>query len=511
MNQLWQYECVLTDADRRILDRINGMIGQWDAYPYLDVLQAYREFDFMLKRSFLALIQQIPTIQAYAILHNIWIESTKNLQAFYAERDLFPSPNGAVRLKDLIELSYFYAQQLLNRPESPAAVTPLISVILPVYQAQQYLWEALRSVYEQTFQDFELILVNGYQNGDPLEAILSVFEDTRTFIVQETEKARLGASLNLGIRQARGSFIARMDSDDIAHPERFFKQIKFLQAHPEIDFCGTQCRAFGTINNWNNKPYPLLHQELQCRSLKFCSFIHPSVMWRKEKFIENNLWYNEEVLAEDTDLFARVVFSLKTANLQETLLLYRREGANLSIEVLKKKNNNNQSLAVIQSIMLERNTRAALYQSLNQVELNLIQNKTIDSFTYRDALRIFKYRLGREDLSDLLPPDTSESETIFLANLNNRIPVIWGYGWNGQVLEYRLQEQGFKDYRIVDQRLQELEISLESPHAMRLEELESNPGSYYVLISMDKHFPEVTHRLESYGYAPQEDYIEFFV
>ncbi|WP_179136267.1 glycosyltransferase [Paenibacillus sp. 32352] len=511
MNQLWQFTYTLSDTDRQILDRINGMLGQWDTYPFLDVLQAYREFDYLLKRSFLTLIQDMPTKQAYSILHDIWRESTKDLQAFYAERNLLPNSNDSVKLRDLIELSFFHAQQLLNRPVAPLSVAPVISVILPVHRSQQYLWEALRSIYEQTFQDFELILVNGYQNDDPLEAILSVFEDTRTLIVQETEKARLGASLNLGIRHAKGEFIARMDSDDIAHPERFAKQIEFLQAHPEIDFCGTQCRAFGTVNNWNNKPYPLLHQELQCRSLKFCSFIHPSVMWRKDKFFEKNLWYNEDVLAEDTDLFARVVYSLNTANLQDTLLLYRREGANLSIEVLKKKNNNNQSLAVIQNIMLERNTRAALYQSLNQEELSLIQNKTIDSFTYKDALQIFKYRLGRQDLSDLLPPDTSESETVFLANLNNRIPVIWGYGWNGQVLEYTLQEQGFKDYRIVDQRMQELGIRLDSPHAMELKELESKQDAYYILISMDKHFPEVTDRLERYGYASHKDYIEYFV
>lgn len=509
MNRLWQYGCAMSEDDQRILARIKE-INCWESYSCSDVLQAFRDLDFLLKRSFLILNRQMTTTEAYAILHEIWISETKDLHALYSERDPRLASSEIINLKDLVELSFFYADKLLNRPEAFAASTPMISVVVPVYRAQRYLWEALRSIYEQTFQDFEVILVNEYQNDDPLDEILSVFGDKETVIIQKTMKARLGASLNLGIRHARGTFIARMDSDDIAHPDRFAKQIEFFRNHSDIDFCGTQCRAFGTKNNWNPRPNPLMHQDIQCRSLKYCSFLHPTVMWRKEKLIENNLWYNEEILAEDTDLFARIVFTLNTANLSDTLLLYRREEHNLSSENLKEMDSNRQSLAVTQSIKLEQRNLASLYRTLTEDELRLVKGNNMDSFTYGDALLVFKHRLGREDLSDLLPSDTRISEAIFAANLNNRIPVIWGYGWNGQVLEFTLQQKGYSEYKIVDQRMQTLGIDINSARSMNIEELDGMSASFYILVSMDKHFPEVTEQLERYGYIPQQDYIEYF-
>ncbi|WP_169732309.1 glycosyltransferase [Cohnella thermotolerans] len=491
--------------------RLQSMFGQWNSFAFPEVLQAYRDFDFLLKRSFLTFCRTMPAEQAYRSLHEIWIGATQDLLGFYAERRLLNMARDFERLRDLIELSFFFESRLLNRSASSASPAPAISVILPVYRAQQFLWEALRSLYEQTFQDFEIILVNECGNDDPLEEILAIFGDTRTRIVQKTARARLGMSLNLGIRHARGEFIARMDADDIALPGRFAAQADFLRAHPDITLCGTQYRSFGTANNWSDKPYPLTHPEIQCRSLKYCCFLHPTVMWRRRELIEHGLWYNEEVLAEDTDLFARTVYTLQTANLPETLLLYRREGHNLSIANLKHKDGKQRSLAVVQSMELERNNLKRLYRTLSEEELDLVARKAEDDFAYGDALRIYRHRLGREDLSDLLPPDTSEAMGALSVNLNGRIPVIWGYGWNGQVLEYLLQEQGYREYRIVDQRLQALNGALDSPHAMKLEQLDGRSDAYYVLISMDKHFPDVTERLESFGYREHKDYLEFFL
>ncbi|REK69578.1 glycosyltransferase [Paenibacillus paeoniae] len=511
MKRLSQNECASSENDEQLLVLIQNMTGHWDRYAFADILQAYQEFDYLLKRSFLTLVNKMPSAQAYSMLHEIWVSVTKDIHHFFDEHHLFPGANDSVRLKDLIELSFFQAKELLVKGTEPVSITPVVSVILPVHRAQQYLWEALRSLYEQTYQDFELIIVNGYQNDDPLDCILSIFNDKRTIVVQETAKIRLGASLNIGIKQARGEFIARMDSDDIAHPERFMKQIEFFLMNPDIDFCGTQYRAFGTTNNWNYSPFPLEHKELQCRSLKYCNFLHPTVMWRKAKFMKNSLWYNEDVLAEDTELFARVAFSLKTANLAEALLLYRREGTNLSITNLKEKNQNNQSLAVVQSIQLEQKNLAALYQTLDEEELHLLQGKEKDSFTYGDALKIFRRRLGRDDLSSLLPPDTNEAAVVFQVNVKGRTPVIWGYGWNGQLLEHTLQNQEFDTYRIVDQRMQELGIRLDAPQAMSIDELDGQSDLYYILVSMDRHFPEVTSRLQRYGYTLQKDFVEYFL
>jgi len=513
LKRLRQYGCVSSKLDMQLLGRIKEMNGLWGNYPFSDVLQVYLDLDFLLKRSFLILIRQMKHTEAYTILHEIWTSETASLYTYYEDRQLFSNAKEAVKLKDLVELCFFYAEELLKRPAHvyTDGIPPLISIILPVYRSQRYLWEALRSIYEQTYPHFELIIVNGYRNDDPLDIILSIFGDNRTIIVQESKKVLLGASLNMGIKQAQGEFIARMDADDIAHTDRLAKQIDFMQEHKDIDLCGTMFRAFGTTNQWNYAPFPLTHLELQCRSLKYCNFLHPTVIWRREKFLYEGLWYNEEVLSEDTDLFARAVFAVKTANLQESLLLYRREGRNLSIENLKKRDPNRQSLAVGQSLQLEQRNLAALHRTLNENEKHLVGYKDVEAFTYGDALQIYRSRLAREDLSNLLPSDTNNSATIFAANTHNRTPVIWGYGWNGQVLEYILQRQGFKEYKIVDQFWQKLYINSDMPNLMNIEDLDGRSDTFYILISMDKHYPEVTERLHRYGYALRQDYIEYFV
>lgn len=510
MNRLSLYECALSKDEQHILAQIDAMRGRWKSFTYFDVLQTYRCYDFLLKQKFLILIKSLSSSEAYSVLHEMWVSATNNMHNYFIENNLFPTSVDSIRLKDLIELSFFYVNQLVRLP-SYTAVKPSISVIIPVYRAQQYIWETLRSVYEQTFQDFEVILVNEYKNDDPLEEIVSVFGDPRTYIVQKQEQSRLGRSLNLGIENARGLFIARMDADDIAHPERFSKQIDFFNRHPEIDFCGTQFRSFGTTNNWGEKFYPITTEEIQCRSLKYCSFLHPTVMWRREKLISNNLWYNENILAEDTDLFARIAYKLKTANLPDSLLLYRREENNLSNQNLKVKDSNHLSLAVNQSIKLEQQNLVNLYQSLSKDELKRIHHKPEQLFSYSDALEIFKHRLGRHELSDLLPPDTSKSHDVFETYLKDRIPVIWGYGWNGQVLEYTIREKGFLNYRIVDQRMQDLGLIQEYSHYITIEKLNNNSNKYYIIISMDKHFDEVTSKLNSYGYSELLDYVEYFV
>lgn len=500
---------MLHDEGLSILEQVNKMTGRWDKHSFTEVLRSYSYLDLVLKNSFLKHSTLTHTSESYSSYHDIWHSATGDLYSFYESNNLFADSEDSVKLQDLIQLSFFNTKDLLIKRPARMSSTPEISVILPVFRSRKYLWEALRSLYQQTFQDFEIIIVNEVNNDDPIEDILSIFDDDRTTIIQKPANGNLGLSLNLGIKHAKGRFIARMDADDIAHPERFAKQINFLNTNPNIHFCGTQYRAFGITNNWNHAPFPESHGEIQCRSLKYCSFLHPTVMWHNETLQKHNLWYNEKVLSEDAELFARIVYTMQTANLPDQLLLYRREDSNLSLTNFQKRDDNNRSISVKENLQLELMTLSLLTKTLTYEEREFLQ-QSYDILSYGEALRVFRYRLEREDLSTLLPPDSSKSLSLLRTNLNGRIPVIWGYGWNGHVLEFLLQEEGL-DYRIVDQKLQKLNPKMLPQQAMTVEALVGEASKYYILISMDRHYRAVTEMLQHYGYQSNIDFIEYFL
>ncbi|HTF03031.1 MAG TPA: glycosyltransferase family 2 protein, partial [Bacteroidia bacterium] len=104
---------------------------------------------------------------------------------------------------------------------------PTVSVVLPAYQAEKHLAEAVQSILDQTFTDFELLIINDGSTDRTAEIIQS-FEDKRIVHIRHAENQKLIASLNEGIAQARGKYIARMDADDISHHTRLQKQVEFL-------------------------------------------------------------------------------------------------------------------------------------------------------------------------------------------------------------------------------------------------------------------------------------------
>src|SRR4051812_15533497 len=119
----------------------------------------------------------------------------------------------------------------------PASEAPKISVLLPVYNAEPYLKEAIDSVLQQTFADFELIIIND-GSKDRSADIIKSYTDKRILFIDQ-ENIGLSATLNKGIALARGEYIARQDNDDISRPERFRKQVTYLDAHPRTMLLGT--------------------------------------------------------------------------------------------------------------------------------------------------------------------------------------------------------------------------------------------------------------------------------
>ncbi|MDC5363159.1 glycosyltransferase [Acinetobacter baumannii] len=201
----------------------------------------------------------------------------------------------------------------------------LVSVVLPAYNAELYLKEAIDSVLSQTCTDFELIVLND-GSIDRTEEIILSYNDSRIVYVKNEQNLGLIGTLNKGINLAKGKYIARMDADDICHPERFEKQINFLENNDDYIICGTAAYRFHSNYNLNNNIFRVPESDgvIRLKMLFNSPFIHPSVMMRnsiiKEKMLSFDIDYK---YAEDYKFWSQLLKYGKAYNLQEKLLYYR--------------------------------------------------------------------------------------------------------------------------------------------------------------------------------------------
>lgn len=211
------------------------------------------------------------------------------------------------------------------------AVFPLVSVIMPVYNAAPYLREAIDSILNQTFTDFELLAIDD-GSTDNSRNIISEYTDSRIRLIVNDKNLKIVKTLNKGIALSRGKYIARMDSDDISVLDRLEKQVKYMELHPDVDICGSNFRVFGTFGE-ELACYPSDDVSIRKAMIKSCSFCHPSVIMRKASLVRYNLKYDEQFLyAEDYDLWSKGILYLKYHNIDEVLLNYRKSGQNTSFK-----------------------------------------------------------------------------------------------------------------------------------------------------------------------------------
>jgi glycosyltransferase involved in cell wall biosynthesis len=211
--------------------------------------------------------------------------------------------------------------------DSSLNTTPRITVLLPVYNCELYVQTAVESILNQTFTDFELLIVDD-ASTDATVSILKKFDDSRIQLIQKPVNSGYANSLNYGLQIAKGEYIARMDGDDISYPERFAKQIAYLDVHPEVVACGTTYKIMG-----NNKRImlPENHEAIKIGLLWGNCISHPSVMIRKKVLDDFSIIYDtSKEPAEDYDLWVRLLSIGKLYNLQEVLMEYRLYGNQVS-------------------------------------------------------------------------------------------------------------------------------------------------------------------------------------
>jgi len=199
---------------------------------------------------------------------------------------------------------------------------PELTVLMPVYNGAAYLQEAIDSVLGQTYEDFELLVVDD-GSTDETPVILDRLRDPRVRVLRSPERLRLSGALNFGWESSRGDFIARMDADDVCRPERFARQMDFLKKNDKIGVCGTAIRRFGAGGN-DVVRYPLDGESVRAFALFNTPFSHPSVILRRDFFDRFSLRFNGDYYpTEDYDLWTRALQHFPGANLREPLLDYR--------------------------------------------------------------------------------------------------------------------------------------------------------------------------------------------
>lgn len=201
---------------------------------------------------------------------------------------------------------------------------PTVTVIMPVHNTKDtYLKEAIESILNQTFADFEFIIINDGSTNNAEDIILSYKDERIKYIKQENEG--IAKTRNLGMELSNCKYIAFADSDDISLPDRLYKQVNFLETHPRISLVSGWFETFPNGQIYKNKQNP------KCFDfLKNCQIAQGASMFRKQDFEKYNLKYDESFNnhAEDYDLWSRVIRVLNVANLQEVLIKYRMHEKN---------------------------------------------------------------------------------------------------------------------------------------------------------------------------------------
>jgi len=251
-----------------------------------------------------------------------------------------------------------------------------ITVLMPLYNPnKEHLKQSIESILNQSFSDFELLIIDDGSTNNAADIVLSYTDSRIRYIKQDN--IGLAATLNKGINLAETDIIARMDQDDIAHLDRFEKQLNFLEKHSDISIVGSWIKHFPDTKIIKTPEYPDLID-----FLNNCAMCHPTVMFRKSDFFKYDLKYDNSLkTAEDYDLWSRAVRVLKFANIQEVLLDYRIHNSNMTV------------------------TRKNLQHSIEiKIKQNLLKHITRNSKIQKDIIK---------SLNKNYPLDLTLSEKIF--------------------------------------------------------------------------------------------------
>lgn len=208
---------------------------------------------------------------------------------------------------------------------------PAITILMPARNAGAYIAETVRSLRAQTFTDFELLVVDDDSSDDTVAYVRAAADgDERLHLITGVGRLGFSGALNLGLSRARGTYVARMDADDLAVPRRLEIQASYLNEHPDVGLCGGRVQTFG-LRTGRFHRMPLTREQTRCYALFDNPFAHPTVMVRRTLLEQHGLRYDPAFCpSDDYELWARALRLFPCVNLDEVLVHYRIHAQSLT-------------------------------------------------------------------------------------------------------------------------------------------------------------------------------------
>lgn len=256
--------------------------------------------------------------------------------------------------------------------------TPLLTVLMPVHNAEKHLKQAIDSILAQSFTAFEFIIIDD-ASSDSSPAIIQQYNDPRIRYIRNEKNLGISATLNLGIQQSSAELIARMDADDISYPERLQKQFEYFNLHPACALLSCWARVIAEdgqeirTEKYNSRFYYY--------NLTFeCWMYHPTVVFRKSAVMDVGMY--SVPYAEDYELFWQLLRKYKIDNLPEVLLDYRVTGTSLHLVTKKTEYAEAEARQVARNIAFyagELNLTRSQFECLRHNFTPLLQENNVTS------------------------------------------------------------------------------------------------------------------------------------
>ena len=215
---------------------------------------------------------------------------------------------------------------------------PTITVLLSVYNAENYVGIAIESILKQSFTDFELIAVDDCSTDKSWDIVQQYMKlDSR--VIAKRNKINLGGckTLNVGLKLARGKYVARLDNDDWSYPKRLEKQLDFLEAHPDVGIVGGVMEIMNQHGEVTGKrKYNISDQEIRNKIFRYSPFSHPLVMIRKSILDKVGSYDPAYAPADDYELYFRIGNESQFANLPDVIMRYRLIPSSITFMQTKK-------------------------------------------------------------------------------------------------------------------------------------------------------------------------------
>lgn len=281
--------------------------------------------------------------------------------------------------------------------------TPKVTVLMPVYNGEKYLSEAIESILKQSYTDFEFIIINDGSTDRTVE-IINSYKDPRIILHSNQQNLSIAVSLNKGIAATRGKYIARMDCDDISLPLRLERQANFLDEHPEVGVLGCRVKIINKFRMViSERERPQSHHCNRWVALFKPPVMHPCVMYRTD-VVRQIGGYNIKVpVSQDYELWSRLIEKTKFQQLNETLVILRIHDSNIGST--RRKEQREKSLSICEKNLHRlmnhsggiRNPRDVARFARRESSCN-----TSDAEIYLSLIKIFatfmqKYELPKND------------------------------------------------------------------------------------------------------------------